>query len=71
MAGSKMSMKQAVMSLPHKRPDMKRFIPIYIMALPGIAYLVINNYLPMFGIIIAFKNLNFRLGIFKSPWAGL
>ena len=28
------------------------------------------NYLPMGGIIIAFKNYKFNLGIFKSPWVG-
>jgi putative aldouronate transport system permease protein len=41
------------------------------MALPGLLYLAINNYMPMFGLVIAFKNLNFRLGLFGSPWAGL
>lgn len=48
----------------------RRFLPVYLMALPGIAYLLVNNYLPMFGIIIAFKDLDFRKGIFGSPWAG-
>lgn len=47
------------------------FIPIYVMMLPGILYLIINNYLPMFGVVIAFKDLDFRKGILKSPWAGL
>lgn len=27
--------------------------------------------MPMFGLVMAFKNLNFKLGILKSPWAGL
>lgn len=27
-------------------------IPIYVMMLPGVAYLFCNNYLPMFGILI-------------------
>ncbi|NTV90027.1 MAG: sugar ABC transporter permease [Clostridiales bacterium] len=40
------------------------------MAVPGFAYLIINNYLPMFGIIIAFKDLNFKKGIFGSDWVG-
>ena len=48
----------------------KKFIPLYIMAIPGLAYLFINNYLPMFGLVIAFKDLDFRKGIWKSPWAG-
>lgn len=41
------------------------------MAFPGLLYLLVNNYLPMFGLFIAFKNVNYSLGIFKSPWAGL
>ena len=41
------------------------------MILPGIIYLFINNYLPMFGIIIAFKNVNFAKGIWGSDWVGL
>ncbi len=45
-------------------------IPFYLMLLPGLIYLIINNYLPMFGIFIAFKNINFRKGIFASPWVG-
>ena len=49
----------------------KRFFPLYMMMIPGMLYLVINNYIPMGGIIIAFKQINFRKGIFKSPWVGL
>ncbi|GJM74542.1 sugar ABC transporter permease [Paenibacillus macerans] len=41
------------------------------MILPGLLYLLINNYIPMFGVIIAFKKLNFSEGIFGSPWSGL
>lgn len=33
----------------------RRFIPLYLMLLPGLVYLFINNYMPMAGIIIAFK----------------
>ena len=35
----------------------KRILPFYLMALPGFIYLVINNYIPMFGIVMAFKGL--------------
>lgn len=49
----------------------KRFFPLYIMMLPGIAYLIINNYIPMAGVIIAFKQINFRKGILASPFVGL
>lgn len=40
------------------------------MLVPGIVYLIINNYLPMFGVLIAFKKVDYSLGILKSPWAG-
>lgn len=50
---------------------MKRFLPIYLMMVPGFLYLIINNYIPMFGIIVAFKNYNYSLGIFGSKWNGL
>ncbi len=39
--------------------------------IPGLAYLLINNYIPMAGILLAFKKVNYTLGIFKSPWCGL
>lgn len=48
----------------------KRYIAYSVMMMPGILYLIINNYLPMAGIIIAFKQINFRIGIWKSPWVG-
>ena len=32
--------------------------------------MLINNYIPMFGMSIAFKKLNFREGIWGSPWVG-
>ena len=42
-----------------------------VMIIPGLAYLIINNYIPMSGIIIAFKDLDYSLGVFSSPWCGL
>ncbi|MFC3745291.1 ABC transporter permease [Paenibacillus sp. GCM10012306] len=43
---------------------------LLLMMLPGIFYLVINNYLPMFGVVIAFKDFNYTKGIFGSDWVG-
>ncbi|WP_238178041.1 ABC transporter permease [Paenibacillus contaminans] len=54
----------------HKH-NYKRFIPLYLMMLPGLLYLLINNYVPMGGIIIAFKHVNWNKGIIDSPFAGL
>lgn len=45
--------------------------PLYIMFLPGILLTLAFCYLPMFGIIIAFKKINLRDGLFSSPWVGL
>lgn len=49
----------------------KEHWPLYLMMVPGLLYLLINNYIPMAGIVIAFKKLNFAKGIFASDWVGL
>ena len=49
----------------------KKYWPLYIMFIPGLAYLIINNYIPMTGIVVAFKQYNLRDGIYGSPWIGL
>lgn len=43
---------------------------LYIMMLPAIIFLLINNYLPMIGLVVAFKNFNYSGGLFGSPWNG-
>lgn len=48
-----------------------RFIPLYLMMLPGFAYFIINNYLPMPGIMMAFQKYKYTKGIWGSPWCGL
>ena len=40
------------------------------MALPAVIYIIMFNYIPMFGIVIAFKDFNYRKGIFGSEWCG-
>ena len=49
----------------------KRNWVLYAFVLPGIVMMIIFNYLPLFGIQIAFKDYNPGLGFFGSPWAGL
>ncbi|MGG7185760.1 ABC transporter permease [Clostridium butyricum] len=44
---------------------------LILMLLPAILYFLIFSYIPMGGTILAFKNYNFRDGIFGSPWIGL
>ncbi|REE80170.1 putative aldouronate transport system permease protein [Paenibacillus taihuensis] len=41
------------------------------MLIPGCIYIFINNYIPMGGLMIAFKKINYRIGILHSPWVGL
>lgn len=41
------------------------------MMIPGLMYLFINNYLPMAGLVVAFKKYNYSKGIFGSEWCGL
>lgn len=53
------------------RVRLLKSIPIYAMMLPGLVYLFCNNYMPMFGIAIAFKNVNWQKGLWGSDWAGL
>lgn len=49
----------------------KRYLPLYLMMLPGLVYIFINNYMPLPGLIVAFKNYHARKGIFGSDWVGL
>ncbi len=41
------------------------------MVLPGMIYLIINNYIPMFGIYIAFKKVDYSKGLWNSDWVGM
>lgn len=54
-----------------KKIRWKRYLPLYLMMIPGILYLLVNNYMPMSGLILAFKRFNYSLGIWQSPWVGL
>lgn len=48
----------------------KKYIPFYIMMAPALIYIFINNYIPMAGIVVAFKNYKVKKGIFGSDWCG-
>ncbi|MBD2843843.1 sugar ABC transporter permease [Paenibacillus sp. IB182496] len=43
---------------------------LYLLLLPGFAWYLVYKYLPMYGVIIAFKDFNFGKGIWDSPWVG-
>lgn len=53
-----------------KKKRLRRYIPLYLMALPGMIYLFINNYMPLPGLVLAFKKFNAKKGIFGSDFIG-
>lgn len=46
-------------------------LPLYLMMVPGLIYLIFNNYVPMSFTVIAFKNFNFQKGVWGSDFVGL
>ena len=48
-----------------------RYKNMYILFIPCLIYLIIFNYVPMFGIVLAFKDYSLKGGIFGSEWVGL
>lgn len=73
-----MGKERAVVSAEQKAHDRKelwiqtkRHRMLYLFVLPCIIWLIVFCYVPMTGIVLAFKNYRFDLGIFGSEWAGL
>lgn len=44
---------------------------LYVLVLPALVYLIIFNYMPMYGVQIAFRNYKVTKGILGSQWVGL
>lgn len=67
--------------IPHKKPllaYLKQNYDMYLLLIPGLAFILIFNILPMYGITLAFKDYNMFavegspfLSILESPWCGL
>lgn len=49
----------------------RRFWALILMALPGVLILFFFDYMVMGGLVLAFKNFDYRLGIWNSPWCGI
>ena len=43
---------------------------LYVMLIPALAFYFIFRYIPIYGIVLAFKDYKFNLGIMGSPWIG-
>lgn len=59
--------------LRQKNPLLRSIIKnryIYLMLLPVVAFYVIFSYVPMYGIVLAWKNYRHTMGILGSPWVG-
>jgi len=48
----------------------RKSIGITALALPGFIFLFVFHYIPLYGLILPFKNYKFDLGIIRSPWTG-
>ncbi len=47
-----------------------KYKDLLLMLIPGLSILLLFNYVPMYGIVIAFKDFILSKGIFASPWVG-
>mgnify|MGYP000760775840 FL=1 len=62
---------------PTRLPDRKKTgrlhqeLPLHLMLLPGLVIILIYNYAPMFGLLMAFENYKPTKGIFGSAWVSL
>lgn len=54
-----------------KRARLKMSLALLSMVAPGLIYLIINNYIPMVGLVVAFKRYDYGAGIWGSEWTGL
>ena len=50
--------------------DIKKHPALYIMITPAVLFFLIFSYMPMAGIVMAFKNFKISDGIFGSAWCG-
>lgn len=53
-----------------RKANLNKNISLTLMALPALVLVIIFKYLPMFGLVIAFKDFKFDVGILKSEWVG-
>jgi len=44
---------------------------LYLLFLPALVYYIFFTYVPMYGVILAFKEFDYSKGIFGSPWASM
>lgn len=57
--------------LPGFRTSVRKYWFIYLLAIPGLVFLLVFSYAPMYGVVLAFKDFKMNKGIMGSPWVGL
>ena len=70
-AKAKLTSEEKARNRRRTQKRFRKYLPLYLTALPGFIYLIINNYFPMGGLILAFKKYSFAKGIINSPWNGI
>ena len=55
----------------NRRTRFKRAFPLTVLALPGLIAMILFRYLPMGGLVLAFKRYQIPKGMFGSPWNGV
>lgn len=53
-----------------KAKTFKKNLPLLILTLPSVLYLFVFCYIPLYALVLPFKNYDYSLGFLKSPWAG-
>lgn len=51
--------------------EFKKNLPLSLLALPMIIYFIIFNYIPLYGLVLPFKDYKMSQGFFGSKWVGL
>ncbi len=50
--------------------SLKKYKFLYLLLFPSLLWLILFKYLPIYGLVIAFKDYSIFTGILKSPWVG-
>lgn len=78
--GNDVNMRMQCSAVPKVNSETKRaaikkkihkYWPLYVLILPAVVYVFIFSYVPMYGLLIAFKDYRTSRGIWGSEWVGL